>query len=145
MIRLTSFLWLWFQCVCLLMPSCNIYRLTWVSLTLEVGYLFTAAPAECSHCSLPWTRTLQKRNKQNAIIKWGKSILCAYSHWEPPKHLRTLPSVQYISACCHILAAILHYNSMVKKRQNCCFPADDIINTHLFSAGKTAAVDVVAF
>ena len=33
------------------MPSCNTYRLTWVSLTLDVGYLFTAAPAKCSHCS----------------------------------------------------------------------------------------------
>ena len=32
-IRLTSFLWVWFQCVCPLMPSCNTYRLTWVSLT----------------------------------------------------------------------------------------------------------------
>ena len=54
--RLTSFLWVWFQCVCPLMPSCNTYRLTWVSLTLDVGYLFTAAPAKRSHCSLPWTR-----------------------------------------------------------------------------------------
>ena len=52
-IRLTSFLWVWFQCVCPLMTSCNIYRLTGVSLTLGVGYLFTAAPAKCSHCSLP--------------------------------------------------------------------------------------------
>ena len=55
-IRLTSFLWLWFQCVCPLMPSYNTYRLTWVSLTLDVGYLFTAAPAKRSHCSLPWKR-----------------------------------------------------------------------------------------
>ena len=30
------------------MPSCNTYRLTWVRLTLGVGYLFTAAPAKCS-------------------------------------------------------------------------------------------------
>ena len=37
--------------VCPLMPSCNTYRLTWVSLTLGVGCLFTAAPAKCSHCS----------------------------------------------------------------------------------------------
>ena len=44
-IRLTSFLWLWFQCVCSLMPSCNTYHLTWVSLTLDMGCLFTAAPA----------------------------------------------------------------------------------------------------
>ena len=25
-----------------------------VSLTLDVGYLFMAVPAKCSHCSLPW-------------------------------------------------------------------------------------------
>ena len=55
-IRLASFLWLWFQCVCPLMPSCNTYHLIWVSLTLDVGYLFTAAPAKCSCCPLPWTR-----------------------------------------------------------------------------------------
>ena len=36
-IRLTSLLWLWFQCVCPLMPSRTTYRLTWVSLTLDVG------------------------------------------------------------------------------------------------------------
>ena len=33
----------------------NAYHLTCVSLTLDVGYLFTAAPAKCSCCSLPWT------------------------------------------------------------------------------------------
>ena len=30
------------------MPSCNTYHLTWVSLTLGLGYLFTAAPAKHS-------------------------------------------------------------------------------------------------
>ena len=38
------------------MPSCNTNCLTWVSLTLGMGYLFTAPPAKCSCCSLPWTR-----------------------------------------------------------------------------------------
>ena len=55
-IRLTSFLGVWIQCVCPLMPSCNTYHLTWVSLTLGVGYLFMAAPAKHSRCSLPWMR-----------------------------------------------------------------------------------------
>ena len=32
--------------------SCNTYHLTWVSLTLGVGYLFTAAPAKHSRCFL---------------------------------------------------------------------------------------------
>ena len=36
-IRLACCLWLWFQSVCPLMPSLSAYRLTWVSLTLDVG------------------------------------------------------------------------------------------------------------
>ena len=48
-IRLASFLWLWFQCVCSLMPSHNTYRLTWFSLTLDEGYLLTAAPPDLEH------------------------------------------------------------------------------------------------
>ena len=54
-IRLASCLWLWFQCVCPLIPSLSAYCLTWVSLTLDVGYLFMAASAKCSRCSWPWT------------------------------------------------------------------------------------------
>ena len=54
-IRLASFLWLWFQYVCPLMPSRNTYHLTWVSPTLDMEYLFTAAPAKCCRCMLPWT------------------------------------------------------------------------------------------
>ena len=57
-IRLASFLWLWSQCICPLRPSHHTYHLTWVSLTLDVGYLFTAAPAKCSHWSLPWMKDI---------------------------------------------------------------------------------------
>ena len=60
-IRLTSFLWLWFQYVCPLMPSCNTYHLAWFSLTLDMGYVFTAAAAKRSHCSLPWTRGISSQ------------------------------------------------------------------------------------
>ena len=56
--RLGSYLWLCFQCVCPLMPSSNTYCLTWVSLTLDLGSVFTAAPAKHSRCSLPRTRGL---------------------------------------------------------------------------------------
>ena len=108
------FLWVWFQCVCPLMPSCNTYRLTWVSLTLGVGYLFTAAPAKPSHCSLPWTRgisSLPPFDLQRGIAPlgapapaqprllgrgvappghrpwpraWGSSSLPRYVHWSQP-------------------------------------------------------------
>ena len=54
-IRLASCLWLWFLSVCPLMPFVSAYRLTWVSLILDLGYLFTTAPAKRSCCSLPWT------------------------------------------------------------------------------------------
>ena len=53
-VRLVSFLLLWFQSVYPLMPSFNTYRLTGVSLTLDVEYFFTTAPAKHSRCSLPW-------------------------------------------------------------------------------------------
>ena len=59
-IRLTSVLWLWFVCL----PSDashNTYRLTWVSFTLNVGYLFTAAPAKLSLCSLPWMKGISSQ------------------------------------------------------------------------------------
>ena len=54
-IRLASCLWLCFRSVCPLTLSLSAYHLTWVSLTLDVGYLFTAAPVKRNHCSLPWT------------------------------------------------------------------------------------------
>jgi len=60
-IRLNSFMWVWFQCVCPLMPSCNNYCLTRVSFTLGMGYLFMAAPAKRSHCSLPCTRGISSQ------------------------------------------------------------------------------------
>ena len=83
------------------MPSYNTYRLTWVSLTLDMGYLFTAAPAKHSHCSLHWTRgvssllpllTLTWKNRREIdgetvetvsdFIFWGSKITADgdYSH-----------------------------------------------------------------
>ena len=55
------------------MPSCNTYHLTWVSLTLDVGYLFMAAPAKCSHCSLPWMSFLLRNlyAGQEATVRTG--------------------------------------------------------------------------
>ena len=60
-IRLANFLWLWFQSVCPLMPSLWAYHLSWVSLTLDMGYLFTAAPANHSYCSLHWTWSISSQ------------------------------------------------------------------------------------
>ena len=59
-IKLTSFLWLWFVCL----PSDasqNTYCLTSVYLNLGMGYLFTAAPAKHSCCSLPWMRGISSQ------------------------------------------------------------------------------------
>ena len=72
-IRLTSFLWLWFQCVCPLMPSHNTYCLTWVSLTLDVGYLFTAAPAKrwgCPSWLWTWSSSSQLSCAPTAAAPW---------------------------------------------------------------------------
>ena len=70
------------QCTCPLMPSCNTYHLTWVSLTLDMGYLFTAAPAKHSRCSLPWTRGISSQPPLLTLnLEWLLSaLLCPCSH-----------------------------------------------------------------
>ena len=60
-IRLVSCLGLCFQSICLLMPSLSAYSLTGVSLMLDVGYLFMAAPTKLSHCSLHWSWGITSR------------------------------------------------------------------------------------
>ena len=79
-IRLTSFLWLWFQCICPLMPSRNTYHLTWVCPTFKEGYLLTAAPPDLEHgvatlgCH-PWPRTWGSSSRPPAL----KEINSQYS------------------------------------------------------------------
>ena len=43
------------------MPSLSAYRLIGDSFTLDVGYLFMAAPAKHSRSSLPWTWGISSR------------------------------------------------------------------------------------
>ena len=92
-IRLASFLWLWSQCVCPLMPSCNNYHLTWVSLSLDVGYLFSAAPAKCSHCSLPWTGGISSQLPLLTLnVEWLLSnLLCSALAADPNLRRRVAP------------------------------------------------------
>ena len=76
--RVANFLWLWFQSVCPLMPSLSAYHLTWVSLTLDVGYLFMAAPAKRSHCSLPWMSDISSRHRS---WPWTWGIFSCRRSW----------------------------------------------------------------
>ena len=52
------------------MPSCNTYRLTWVFLTLEEGYLLMAAPPdlECGVAPLCPPAPMQLQ-----LLRWGSS------------------------------------------------------------------------
>ena len=78
-IILACCLWLWFQSVCPLMPYLSACHLTWVSLTLDVGYLFTAALAKRSHCSLPrtWGSSSQLPPLCDFLVEcfWGSSTV----------------------------------------------------------------------
>ena len=81
-IRLTSFLWPWFQCVCPLMLSRNTYHLTWVSFTLNMGCLFMSALAKCSCCSLPGMKGI---SSQPSLLTLNMeylflALLCPCSH-----------------------------------------------------------------
>ena len=55
-----------------LMPSLSAYRLTWFSLTLDVGYRFTAASAKHSHCSFPWSGVAPPGHRPSPAM-WGGS------------------------------------------------------------------------
>ena len=70
LIRLTGFLSLWFQYVCPLMPSYNTYCLTWVSLTLDVGYLFMES---YKHLNAEFQR-IRRRDKKAFLRDQCKEI-----------------------------------------------------------------------
>ena len=88
-IRLASCLWLWFQSVCPLIPSFNAYHLTWVSLTLDMQSLFTAAPAKRSRCSLPlmWGSSSQPRScAMAAAVPLNESERGEWKSWLKAQH-----------------------------------------------------------
>ena len=68
-IRLASFLSLWFQCVCPLMPSWKTYHLTCVSLTLDEGYLLMATPPDLEHGVAPLSPPAPTRRLRNHIVQ----------------------------------------------------------------------------
>ena len=49
------------------MPSNNTYHLTWVSLTLDMGSLFTTAPAKRSHYFLPQNRGISSQPRSCTV------------------------------------------------------------------------------
>ena len=66
---------------------------SWVSLTLGVGYLFTAAPAKCSHCSLPWMRGISSECKsRKSRNTWSNRQIWPWNmEWSRAKTNRVLP------------------------------------------------------
>ena len=54
--------------------SCNSYCLPWVSLTLDLGYLFRTAPKKRSHCSLPWRRGISSQLPLLTIGDWNAKV-----------------------------------------------------------------------
>ena len=114
-IRVASFLWLWFQCVCPLMPSRNTYLLTWTSLTLDMGYLFTAAPAKHSRFSLPQT--------------WGSAsqlppLTLEVQQLLPAALLRSLAAATSLLTSL-LLTTFSLFNQKQNKLHQCCYQ-----NTH---------------
>ena len=90
-IRLASFLWLWFWCVCRLMPSRNTYHLRFLLpwngvslhgcsskaqqllLTLDKGYLLTAAPPDLERGVAPLGRAA---HTQSPLLGRGVAPVC---------------------------------------------------------------------
>ena len=74
------------------MPACNTYRLIWVSLTLDVGCFFTAAPAKRSLLLLSldegYLLTTAVPELQRGIAPLGPSVPA-----QPPLFGLLLPAV----------------------------------------------------
>ena len=77
------------------MPSHNTYRLTWISLTLDVGYLFTAAPAKCSCCSSPWTKGISAKTRLGADCGSDHELLIAKFRLQLKKVGKNIRSFRY--------------------------------------------------
>ena len=126
-IRLASFLWVWFQCVCPLMPSCNTHRLTWVFLylgrgvslhgcsskaqllllTLDEGYLLRAAPPDLERGVVPLSppAPMQPLLLGHGVASLGRLPwlrVCGSSSWPLPSyfHLVFLINLQEKWCCC---------------------------------------------
>ena len=72
-IRLVSFLWLWFQSVCLLVPSLSTYPPIAVSLTLDMGCLLTATTPDLG-CG--YLLSVAHHSSTVQIMYIGRPILC---------------------------------------------------------------------
>ena len=70
------------------MPSCNTYHLTWVSLTLGVGYLFRAAPSKAQPLLLTLDEghllTAAVPDLQGGIAPLGPPVPAAKAPWVAP-------------------------------------------------------------
>ena len=87
------------------MPSCNTYHLTWVSLTLEVGYLFTASPARHSCCFLPWMRQIWKT--QQWPQDWKRSVFIPIPKKGNAKECSNYRTIALISHASKVMLKIL--------------------------------------
>ena len=107
------------------MPSCNTYRLTWVSLTLDVGYLFMAAPAKHSRCSLPWTRVIssicqQIWKTQQWPQDWKRSVFIPIPQKGNAKEGSNYHTIALISHASKVMLKILQ--ARLQQYVNCELP-----------------------
>ena len=79
------------------MPSCNTYRLTWVSLTLDEGYVLTTAPPDLERGIAPLGPPAPA---QSPLL--GRGVVHLGSRPSP----QTQSSSSWPFLCCHSLALL---------------------------------------
>ena len=73
------------------MPFHNTYRLTWVSLNLDMQYLFSAAPAKRSRCALPWMRAISSLPPLLTLtVQWLSQPSCTHAATAPGKGINLI-------------------------------------------------------
>ena len=103
------------------------YRLTWVSLTSDMEYLFMAAPAKHSHCSLPWTRGILSQ----------PSLLTLVSNSEKSHNVNHL-NTRHHPITNSTLSSLPHVNNKQAKIQSQSSADRITISLSLVPRGKTS-------
>ena len=85
------------------MPSCNTYHLTWVSLTLDEGYLFTAAPPDLERGVAPLGPPVpalsMPANSENSAVATGLEKVSFHSN---PKKRQCQRMLKLLHSCIHL-------------------------------------------
>ena len=100
-IRFASCLWLWFQCVCPLMPSLSTYHLTWVSLTFMCKWNSSWAISNPRRWCCESATLSMSANLEHSAVATGLEKVSFHSN---PKERQCQRKLKLPHNCIHLIS-----------------------------------------